>query len=128
MPRKATPLVCQFLEKASGKVLEKYQSIIREYVYRRHGVYALYKRERLYYVGLAKNLRGRLRGHLHDRHKGKWDRFSIYITIGDEHIKELESLILRMVPTPGNKQRGKFTRADNLLSQLKKKISVRATK
>ena len=119
MHRKSTALVCQFLEKASGKVLEKYQSIIRDYVHHRPGIYALYRRERLYYVGLARSLRGRLRGHLRDRHAGKWDRFSMYLTIGDEHIRELESLILRVVPTLGNKQKGKFARAENLLVRLK---------
>src|SRR6266540_3862873 len=117
--RKSTALVCQFLEKASGKVLEKYQSVIRDYVHHRPGIYALYRRERLYYVGLARSLRGRLRGHLRDRHAGKWDRFSMYLTIGDEHIRELESLILRVVPTLGNKQKGKFARAENLLVRLK---------
>jgi type I restriction-modification system DNA methylase subunit len=35
---------------------------------RRHGVYALYRGNRLYYVGLASNLRSRLNTHLRDRH------------------------------------------------------------
>ena len=124
MPYQPNALVCQFLEKASGKVLEKYKSIIRSYVHRRHGVYALYRRDRLYYVGLARNLRGRLGGHLRDRHARKWDRFSIYLTIGDEHIRELESLILRVASPPGNKQRGKFPKAENLLARLKQTFRV----
>ncbi len=92
---KHTPLVSQYLEKISRSVLEKYQGIIREYVAKRHGVYALYRGNRLYYVGLASNLRNRLRHHLRDRHGQSWDRFSVYLTIGDSHIKELESLVLR---------------------------------
>lgn len=49
------PLVTQYLEGISGSALDKYQKVIREYVKRRHGIYALYRRDRLYYVGLATN-------------------------------------------------------------------------
>lgn len=61
-------LVCQHLEGASAKLFEQYADILREYVRGRHGVYALYKEDRLYYVGLAGNLRSRLKQHLRDRH------------------------------------------------------------
>jgi hypothetical protein len=108
------PLVSQYLETISGTALEKYQKVIREYVKRRHGIYALYRRDRLYYVGLASNLRNRLNHHLKDKHKGRWDRFSVYLTIGDKHLQELESLVLRIVQPEGNSQRGKFKRAQDL--------------
>ena len=111
---KHTPLVSQYLEKISRAALEKHQRIIREYVAKRHGIYALYRGNRLYYVGLASNLRNRLRHHLRDRHGQSWDRFSVYLTIGDSHIKELESLVLRIVSPPGNKLVGKFGKAENL--------------
>ena len=39
--RKSPQLVCQHLENISRTALEKYQKIIRQYVYRRQGVYAL---------------------------------------------------------------------------------------
>jgi len=42
MPKR-TPLVCQQLENISREALGKYQDIIRQYVRRRHGVYALYR-------------------------------------------------------------------------------------
>jgi hypothetical protein len=84
--RKRIPLVCQHLENISRKGLEKYQDVIRAAVSRRHGVYALYKRNKLYYVGLAKDLRWRLKAHLNDRHGESWDRFSVYLTIGDQHL------------------------------------------
>jgi hypothetical protein len=99
------PLVTQYLEGISGSALDKYQKVIREYVKRRHGIYALYRRDRLYYVGLASNLKNRLNHHLKDKHKGRWDRFSVYLTIGDTHLKELESLVLRIVQPKGNSQR-----------------------
>jgi hypothetical protein len=73
-----TPLVCQHLENISRQALEKYQHIIKQYVRYRHGVYALYRRDKLYYVGLASNLRTRLGHHLKDRHGQSWDRFSVY--------------------------------------------------
>jgi len=117
MPRQ-TPLVCQFLENISREALESYQDIVKDYVWRRQGIYALYRKKRLYYVGLASNLRSRLRQHLRDRHGESWDRFSVYLTIGDSHMKELESLILRIVKTTGNKQKGKFSKAENLRSNL----------
>ena len=117
-------LVSQFLETISGKVLENYHAIIKDYVHRRHGVYALYRGERLYYVGLASNLNARIKHHFKDRHKGKWDKFSVYLTIGDRHLKELESLVLRIAKPKGNKVVGKFAKAENLRRKLKQNIKV----
>lgn len=119
---KPTLLVCQHLERISRGALERYQDIIRNFVRRRYGVYALYRKDRLYYVGLARNLRNRLRHHLRDRHGKSWDRFSVYLTVGDSHIRELESLVLRIVRPRGNKQRGKFGRAENLLPRFKRDV------
>jgi hypothetical protein len=102
------------MENVSSVALEDYQSLFRNFARQRHGVYALYKGKRLYYVGLAKNLRARLKQHLKDRHGKAWDRFSMYLTLNDSHIKELESLVLRIVRPEGNRQKGKFRRAENL--------------
>lgn len=107
-------LVCQHLENISREALEKYQEIVRHYVRGRQGVYALYRRKKLYYVGLATNLRNRLKHHLRDRHRNSWDHFSAYLTIGDRHLHELEALILRIVKPVGNQQKGKFARAEDL--------------
>jgi hypothetical protein len=117
---KQTSLVCQHLENILRDVLEQHQEIVRQYVRQRHGVYALYRRGKLYYVGLASNLRGRLAHHLKDRHHGSWDRFSVYLTIGDSHLRELESLILRIVKPPGNKQKGKFANSEDLRRRFKR--------
>jgi len=114
-----SPLVCQHLENISRLVLDKYQHIIRQYVRNRHGVYALYRRGKLYYVGLASNLRLRLGHHLKDRHSQSWDRFSVYLTIGDSHLRELESLLLRIAMPKGNKQKGKFAKSDDLRPRLR---------
>lgn len=119
---KPTILVCQHLERISRTALEQQQDIVRTYVRGRHGVYALYRDDRLYYVGLARNLRDRLQSHLRDRHRKSWDRFSVYLTIGDSHIRELESLVLKIVRPRGNKLTGKFAKAENLISRFKRDI------
>jgi hypothetical protein len=117
--------VCQHLENISHEVLSKYQDVIRSYVRGRQGIYALYRKDQLYYVGLAKNLRNRLKHHLRDRHKKLWDRFSVYLTIGDSHLKELESLILRTVKPQGNHQSGKFIKSENLRGCLSRDLRAR---
>jgi hypothetical protein len=115
-------LVCQYLESISRKALEKYQYIIKKYVRDRHGVYALYRKNKLYYVGLASNLRSRLRHHLKDRHADAWDRFSVYLTIGGQHLHELETLLLRIIDRKGNKQRGRFGKAEDLKRKFRKEL------
>lgn len=107
-------LVCQHLEKISRKLIEDYPEVIREFVRGRHGIYALYRKNHLYYVGLASNLPFRLKHHLRDRHGHTWDRFSIYLTISDAHLKELESLVLKISSPKGNVQGGKFIRSQDL--------------
>lgn len=114
MAKRKSSLVSEFLEGISRTALAEYQQFFRERARKRNGVYALYRGKRLYYVGLAKNLRGRLTQHLRDRHGHSWDRFSMYLTIGDDHIRELEALVLRIARPVGNAQIGKFGRATNL--------------
>ncbi|MCC6580310.1 MAG: GIY-YIG nuclease family protein [Phycisphaeraceae bacterium] len=115
-------IVCQYLEKMSHDILHKYPDLIRKYIHGRHGIYALYHHDRLYYVGLATNLRARLKQHLRDSHGGKWDRFSVYLTIESRQIKELESLVLRIVSPKGNKATGRFVKSENLSQKLKRDI------
>jgi len=122
MRRARGQLVCEHLENIQGTVLEKYPHVINEFVRGRHGVYALYRRNQLYYVGLASNLRRRLSRHLKDKHKQKWDRFSIYITTDAQHMKDLESLLLRIASPKGNQVRGRFVKSENLVKQLSQKI------
>jgi hypothetical protein len=117
--------VCQHVENLSSAALEEYADIIRDLVHRQHGVYALYRRDKLYYVGLASNLRSRLRAHLRDRHKGLWDRFSVYLTIEDGHLRELESLVIRIAQPRGNKQRGKLARSENMTKLLVERLRER---
>lgn len=107
-----------YLEGVSWRVLEEYPQFIRQMIRRRAGIYALYRRDKLYYIGLAQNLMGRLKTHLRDRHRGSWDRFSVYLTIHDEHMRELEALLLRIVAPSGNRTKGRFAEASSLLPAL----------
>lgn len=120
---KGKKLVLQHLEDISWEVLEEYPSTIKELIRKKSGIYALYKGKQLYYVGLASNLMARMKQHLNDRHYSNWDRFSVYITIHDEHIKELESLLLRIITPTGNNQAGHFVSSKNLKSTLNKSIT-----
>jgi hypothetical protein len=120
--RQQTHFVYEHLENISREALEKYQSVIRRYVRRRQGVYALYRRGKLYYVGLASNLRSRLKNHLRDRHGKSWDRFSVYLTVSDAHLRELEALILRIVPTKGNKQKGKLPQSEDMRRKFAREV------
>lgn len=117
-------LVSQVLEGVPKKVLEKYQGIIREFVHRRHGVYALYRRGKLYYVGLASNLRSRLHHHLEDRHANAWDTFSVYLTINERHMRQLEALVLRIALPEGNRQKGGLGKAENVRRKFRKAITT----
>ena len=70
MARRRKPsLVTQFLEDISREALETHGDIVRKFVRGRTGIYALYRRGKLYYNGLASNLRSRLKAHLKDHHK-----------------------------------------------------------
>jgi hypothetical protein len=82
---------------------EHLQKMMRRYA----GIYALYRKNRLYYVGLTHNLLGRIRWHLKDRHRGKWDSFTIFRISGVKYLKDIETLLTHVVDAPGNKVKGK---------------------
>ena len=120
---RSSGLLIQYLENVSWRVMEAYPDLVKGLIRRRSGVYALYRKDKLYYVGLAGNLMGRLKGHLRDRHKGLWDRFSVYLTSDAEHIRELEALLIRIVAPKGNRVRGRFGRAADLYRLLNRAMS-----
>lgn len=57
-----------------------------------------------------------------DKHAGKWDTFSLFLINNVEHLRELESLIVRVAEPKGNAQRGKFAKSANLLKMLKARM------
>jgi hypothetical protein len=122
MGRAKPHLVWKHLERISARIFEQYREIIPAEVHRENGVYALYKDDRLYYVGLAKNLKSRLNAHLRDRHKGKWNVFSVYLTTGTDHMRELEALVLRIAHPAGNTVKGKLKGSADLGRTLKRQL------
>jgi len=115
-------LLLRHLEDISWQVMEEYPQVVREMIRGRFGVYALYRRGRLHYVGLANNLIARLRTHLRDRHRGLWDRFSVYLTTGAEHMRELESLLIRIAKPTGNRVVGGFGGSTSLFAHLNRRV------
>ena len=116
------PIVESYLERISQNVFKDFSSVITELIKGHQGIYALYKRDKLYYIGLASNLKNRIKHHLNDKHKNFWTHFSLYIIRKQEHIKEFESVILRIAYPKGNSVKGKLVRAKNLRPLLKKKL------
>jgi hypothetical protein len=61
--------------------------------------------------------------HLTDRHALTWDKFSVYLTGDDKHLRELEALLIRIAAPKENLTKTKFRKAKNLGSQLKGDIA-----
>jgi hypothetical protein len=107
-----------FFEPALKKVMKKFS-----------GIYVLYKGGELYYVGLTKDLYRRMNGHRKDRHRHRWDTFKIFRIRNVNYLKDMETLILQIHPTVGNRQMGRLSSKYNLtlpfrsaLKQLKQDI------
>lgn len=78
------------------------------------GIYALYKGEKLYYIGLARDLHGRVRWHLQDKHAGKWDHFKIFRIQKVRYLKDIETLIHHIAETKGNRIKGRVPKDADL--------------
>jgi hypothetical protein len=123
--KKRTRLVRGHLEGILSRVFDSYHDEITELTGKSHGVYALYKKGRLYYVGLARNLRRRVKQHLKDKHAKKWDSFNLYLIRNVNYLKELESLIVHISEPRGNIRRGRFARSENLIHRLEHLMELR---
>jgi hypothetical protein len=126
--RRREALVFAHLERVSKELLLRHPDVVREFIGRNTGVYALYRKNRLYYVGLASALRHRLTAHGKNRHGKMWDHFSIYLTIKDQHLREIEALLLRITKPPGAKQTGKLAQSKDMKRQIMKAIRDKQTK
>jgi hypothetical protein len=120
---KTRAIVAGHVEKVSAQIFDRYQKEITDMIRGYQGLYALYQKNKLYYVGLASNLKSRIKHHLSNKHKGKWTHFSLYIIRKAGHIKELESLLLRIAYPLGNAQKGKLKNSKNLLPILRKRVA-----
>jgi hypothetical protein len=57
-----------------------------------------------------------------NRHGNSWDSFSIYLTIKDQHLREIEALLLRIAKPPGAKQRGKLAQSKDMRKPIARAI------
>lgn len=119
-------LVTEYIERMSGDILQdRYRPQLAELIRGHSGIYALYKDNVLYYVGLAVDLLRRMDQHQTDHHRGAWNRFSVYLTARDEHLKPLESLLLRVYSPSGNKQSGRLPGASDRKRALEQAMKRR---
>jgi hypothetical protein len=88
------------------------------------GIYVLYDGEIPHYVGLARNLLGRIRQHMKDSHANKWDGFRVFRIQRVRVLKDIETLIQNVVDFPGNKQKGKVPRDADFNRILKDELAV----
>ena len=111
-------LVKSYAEGIKKRILERNQESVKRVVGRKSGIYLLSKGERPYYIGLSNKLANRLKNHLDDKHKRKWDRFSFYSIGKKKYLKDVESMLVRIVKPPGNGQEGSFGKHRNLKKKL----------
>lgn len=122
---KVKGLIVGHLEKVERSILKAHKDVVKRYVKGKHGLYALYKKDKLYYVGLAIDLPKRIAHHLKDRHRHTWDRFSLYVIKDASYLKEMESLFLRIYKPKGNATKGKFAASKNLKPDFKREIDAK---
>jgi hypothetical protein len=89
--RKTKSIITGHLEKISAKVFIDFSKVITDMIKGHQGIYALYKKDRLYYVGLASNLKNRIKHHLKDRHKGQWSTNLVFRINPQESCQKKES-------------------------------------
>ena len=115
--RSGERLITACLEGISKRVFADYSAQIAELAGEKSGIYALYNRGKLYYVGLATDLRRRIKHHLEDRHARNWDTFSLYVVRREAHLRDLEAMTIRIAKPKGNGIKG--GRLESLTPELK---------
>ena len=114
------------LENVPASAYEVITKSISETMKGKAGIYALYDGEELYYVGLARSLRGRIKKHTRDKHSRKWDTFSIYIVEKTRYLKDIETVVIRITNPKGNSTKGKIPQHHTLQRILQKEVRERA--
>lgn len=106
----------EFLKKEIKKMLEG-----------NTGLYVLYKGDELYYVGITdRDLFWRLYQHTIDKHKSKWDKFSVFIVGKGKYLKDIETMAHLISNPPANVWKGRFKehyKYDNTIKSILKDIS-----
>ena len=97
-------LVKEISKKLPGSILynDLLKDGLKELLKKYSGLYALYKGDKVYYIGLAKDLHKRINDHRKDKHRGKWDKFRLIVIKKVKYIKDLEAVALSISKPPGN--------------------------
>lgn len=107
-------LIQAYAEELPGTSLEVFWKEFRGLLRGQSGIYVLLKDGVPHYVGQAANLPYRIRHHLKDRLKGKWDGFSFYVIARTRYLTDLETLLSRIINPRGAKIIGRLGSARNL--------------
>jgi hypothetical protein len=113
------------LERIPAEVIEEeaFRKTLRNMMKDWSVIYALYKDDKPYYVGLATKGFWRLWRHFkRDRHAGKWNKFSVYRFKRVKYLKDLEMLILHISKPKGNKTIGKIPKDYELTRNLRREV------
>jgi len=121
----ASTFILEHLEQVSTKAFDIRRAELEEVLGRKPGIYALYFKSRLTYVGRAKCLYRRINQHRRDRHGGRWDRFSAYVTRRADLSHEVEAIALRIMIPSANRKGGRLRRSTNLTRELESLLEVR---
>jgi predicted GIY-YIG superfamily endonuclease len=115
------PISRSFLE------FETFRKDMHEMLKKNSGVYVLYKDDDLYYVGItSRDLFWRLYHHTKDKHKNRWNKFSVFIIKRGRYLKDIESMIHRISETQANLAKGKFKghyAYDHKIKKMVRKVS-----
>ena len=120
MATRKTFILTGKLEDISKKIFERHKKIIIQYIGNKPGVYALYDKKKLYYVGRAIDLAKRVKDHLKDQHSASWTHFSVYFTKKSEYANSIEAVIISIAQPKGNQKKpeiGKKTKLKQLITK-----------
>jgi len=114
-------LIKHLLENVKKESLQLISKELREVFRKKSGIYALYRGDRLVYVGLTTNLYWRVQGHTKSK-RLIWDNFSIFIVKNLKYLRDLETGIVRIARPKGNRIEGRVPDHHFLKRILKFKV------
>ena len=95
---------------------------------KKKGIYALYKKDKLYYVGKSTDLNNRLQSHMSNKHQHKWDKFSLFIIKNPKYVTDVETALINIAKPKGNTQGARIPKDKALQKFVKHAIRGYARK
>ncbi|VVB57040.1 UvrABC system protein C [uncultured archaeon] len=124
MERRPVGIVTEYSDLMSAAYLDD----VIEYLADKPGIYALYgENEELWYVGLATNLKTRLRQHQSDRHRGRWTKFRIFV-VPNNRLDAVETILIQIACPKGNRTKGNIRGAKNITDEIRRDFIARIRK